>query len=102
MLPAGRWDPMGTGSVRGALDEVGEHVVEVRMPLDGMAEALEHDSLGRELTLERVADPVEGRVVMPGHHELRKRRGSERPERDLRLPRAALHLERLRALLELR
>ena len=77
-------------------------LVEVGMALDRVAEAFEHDAFGGEPLLEDVADPVEGRAVVSGEHDLRKRRRGEHVERDLCLPGAALDLECASALLELR
>ena len=85
----------------GPKDEVGQHTVEFGVALHGVAVAFEYDALCIELPLEHVADRIERRMMRARDDELRKRCRSERSERDLGLPRAALDDECLRALLEL-
>src|SRR5262245_42870041 len=71
------------------------------MPLDDVAIARKDDAVGRQPSLEHVADRVERRVVRSRHDEFREACRRERRERYLRLPRPAFDRERTSTLLEL-
>jgi hypothetical protein len=76
----------------GSAEESLEPLVEAGRPLDRVAGSPQHRAVCAEALLEHVADGLEGVAVRAGHDELRKRRGRQLDEGDLRShgPRSAI------------